>query len=384
MEKFDLINPYMTGRPIQDPAMFFGREDVIRRIVRRLGPDNIIILYGQRRTGKTSTLFHLKNVVYREKAIPVFLTMQSMMGSGNDLFFFSMANEVYDAMRTRTRLPAPKREEFLSDPHHRLETFLRSALEEAGDKPIIFMIDEFDGLFEMIGNKKMDPAVLGNLRAIMQHLRGVWLLLAGTHALKETAADDTSTLFDTATCEKIGLLDENSARNLILEPLKGQIEYEPHAVDEIISLTNRHPYFINGICFELVNYLEKNQSRVVSMKVLNTVIDGMLKLENSHFDIFWPYLSDDEQLFLSLLSENIREYESFIPIDRVRDFCRGNVRAGFDIDNVVEKLVEKDLLIEKRVMNRLHVGFFMKFFKQWLLMHHPSNVSGNRSKGKPQ
>ena len=57
-----LRNPYIAGLPVQDPAMFFGREDVFQFIAETLTGqhrDNVIILYGQRRTGKTSILYQM-------------------------------------------------------------------------------------------------------------------------------------------------------------------------------------------------------------------------------------------------------------------------------------------------------------------------------------
>ena len=48
------INPYVAGNPVGDSPAFVGRADVLRR-----AQDNAIVLYGQRRIGKTSILQHL-------------------------------------------------------------------------------------------------------------------------------------------------------------------------------------------------------------------------------------------------------------------------------------------------------------------------------------
>jgi hemerythrin len=367
------INPYLTGRPVQSPEMFFGRRDILEWIKKRLCANNIIILYGQRRTGKTSTLFQLKNVVYKDTAVPVFLTLQSVMGSDRNLFFFHMANDLYKSIKDKTNLSPPEMEDFKTDPQYQLELFLETAVKKIKDKPIIYLIDEFDGLFQMIKEKRMEPSVLDNLRSIVQHFQQVWFLLAGTHALKHAAADYQSALFNIATFEKIGSLDEKDAKDLVTKPLAEHIEYEPYAVDKIISLTNCHPYFIQVICFELVFYLETNQLHRVTVKEVNLVVDEILKKGSSHFDHYWEYLTEAEQRFLSLLAENIKEYESFISMDRARDFCQGKFKPGVDIYKLISGLIEKDLLLEKKYRDKRHIGFFMDFFKRWILMHHPSD-----------
>jgi hypothetical protein len=55
------INPYVAGNPVGDSPAFIGRADVLREVVRvlRRPQDNAIVLYGQRRIGKTSILQHL-------------------------------------------------------------------------------------------------------------------------------------------------------------------------------------------------------------------------------------------------------------------------------------------------------------------------------------
>lgn len=48
-------NPYQIGDPITDPNKFFGREPEFRRINDGLqNNEQLILLYGQRRIGKSS------------------------------------------------------------------------------------------------------------------------------------------------------------------------------------------------------------------------------------------------------------------------------------------------------------------------------------------
>ncbi len=374
-QEITVDNPYFTGRPIQDSRMYFGRRDVLERIKQRLGPNNIIILYGQRRTGKTSTLYQLKNLIYKDIAVPVLLDIQSMLGEDGSFFFYRMAADLHDILKREihaaSNLPEPADDDFKDHPQYKLEIFLKEALEEVKGRPIIYLIDEFDGLFQMIRERRTEPTVLDNLRSIMQHHQQVWFLLAGTHLIKQAAADSRSALFNIATYEKIGALAETDARALISEPVKGMVEYEPFTIDKIISLTNCNPYFIQAVCFELIYYLKTRGQRKATLDSLNVVVDKILDKGSSHFDDFWRYLPGVECLFLSLLAENVREYEVFISIDRVREFCQGRFDPGTDVNKIVSRLKEKDIIIQKNVMGKTHIGFFMELFKRWVVMHHP-------------
>ena len=54
------LNPYVAGNPVGDSPAFIGRADVLCEVLRvlRRFQDNAIVLYGQRRIGKTSILQH--------------------------------------------------------------------------------------------------------------------------------------------------------------------------------------------------------------------------------------------------------------------------------------------------------------------------------------
>ena len=56
-------NPYIAGRALKDTRGFCGRDDVFRVVQAELElPErNAIVLYGQRRIGKTSILLNLKS-----------------------------------------------------------------------------------------------------------------------------------------------------------------------------------------------------------------------------------------------------------------------------------------------------------------------------------
>jgi hypothetical protein len=66
-EDFEIItNPYANyaqGKPVTDKKMFFGRDNLIETLIQSIStsysPKNVVI-YGQKRSGKSSILYHLK------------------------------------------------------------------------------------------------------------------------------------------------------------------------------------------------------------------------------------------------------------------------------------------------------------------------------------
>ena len=57
-----LTNPYVAGNPVTGERMFFGREDVFTWVRDNLigrYQDHVLVLHGERRTGKTSILYRM-------------------------------------------------------------------------------------------------------------------------------------------------------------------------------------------------------------------------------------------------------------------------------------------------------------------------------------
>ncbi len=71
-------NPYIVGKPVGNSPVFVGRADILREVllVVRDPQENAIVLYGQRRIGKTSVLKELERKLPKEGAYhPIFFDL---------------------------------------------------------------------------------------------------------------------------------------------------------------------------------------------------------------------------------------------------------------------------------------------------------------------
>ena len=72
-------NPYIAGNPVGGSQAFVGRADVLRAVLRVLKSpgENALVLYGQRRIGKTSVLQELMARLPQEGPYqPVYFDLQ--------------------------------------------------------------------------------------------------------------------------------------------------------------------------------------------------------------------------------------------------------------------------------------------------------------------
>ncbi len=94
----EYINPYITGDSLgENNLAFIGRKDIFRAISGILtdGQKNSIVLYGQRRIGKTSILRHIKKSFPQKGVyIPVYIDFQKKVGLPLDKLVQRLAEKI--------------------------------------------------------------------------------------------------------------------------------------------------------------------------------------------------------------------------------------------------------------------------------------------------
>jgi len=89
------FNPYISGGPVREPDMFFGREELLKRIINTLH-NNSIMIHGPRRIGKTSLLYQLANRLRSTsdpeyQFVPVYVDLE---GTQENEFFQTLMEEI--------------------------------------------------------------------------------------------------------------------------------------------------------------------------------------------------------------------------------------------------------------------------------------------------
>ena len=169
-----VANPYVVGSPVTHSAMFFGRQDVfdfVRQTLVGRHQDNAIVLYGQRRTGKTSVLYQMRNHL-DPWYMPILIDLQGFSLNSLASFFLELATTIQRQLRRDwdVRLPRLEPAAFAENPLEQFqEGFLNNVWEAIGERHLLLMIDEVLRLEEQTQAGKLEPQVFDHIRSIMQH-----------------------------------------------------------------------------------------------------------------------------------------------------------------------------------------------------------------------
>lgn len=233
------LNPYRSGGPLDNDDLFVGRKDEIKRLKEGLNKNQSFNIFGERRIGKTSLLFYMREF-YKKDPLAEFL-----------YFTFESITDEKDFLERLARALKMNEWETYAD--------FEPVLEE---KNIVLALDEFD---KVTNHSGFSQDFLGILRS-WDTQRMVKLLVASLNPLMVYSDQGmlTSPFGNTFSTLHITELD-NEASLELLKPLEKHTFHwqENWAGDVLVKLSN-HPYwlqFFGNIAFIL---LEKDKTATLA------------------------------------------------------------------------------------------------------------------------
>jgi len=300
-------NPYIAGNPITGTEMFFGRQDVFRFVRETLVgryQDNAIVLYGGRRTGKTTVLYQMGRYL-DPRYIPVFVDLQAISLEGLGEMLWGIARQATRALRRQKGivLSIPSRDEFAIDPGGCFrEGFLDPALEALGDDHLLVMLDEAARLYEQVQAGRLERRVFDLLRNLIQYHPRLNFIFSIGSGLEEMG-QEYAVLFNVCRYRKISFLDRGAAEALITEPVEEHYRYAPGVVERILETTHGQPYYTQLVCNRLFARWARQDGDEVTVSDVEVVLGEVVEQGMASLQYTWEEASDAAKVVLAALAE---------------------------------------------------------------------------------
>ncbi|NMG08271.1 ABC transporter substrate-binding protein [Brasilonema sp. UFV-L1] len=294
-------NPYIIGRPIDEPELIFGREALFGFIEDNLRQNvKVILLHGQRRIGKSSVLRNIPNFVAPDSFVFVPFDLQDQSGKSLSNILVALATEILDYLELdEDNIKLPLTTDLETEPYIFSSQFLPQVFKELQDKKLVLLLDEFDSLTTE-ESKSLVKNIFPYLRNITLPNNLFIILLVGQ---KPEELPTILEVFKEAPIQEIGLLDEPSAKRLITKLAQGVLEYEPDAIRAILELSAGHPYFTQVICFALFGRARELQNWSINRKDVEGIVNKAIELAEAGLAWFWNGLSIPEQVVFSAVAQ---------------------------------------------------------------------------------
>jgi Tol biopolymer transport system component len=360
-------NPYIAGPPLTGEAGFFGRADIFRFVHDTLTHDQkVIVLFGQRRIGKTSLLHQLQRPMHTPPGFhPVYFDLQGKASQPLAEVLDELAQEIAASFDF---FPSAQDFGIAGDAADFDRLFLPAVYDALGGEKLLLLFDEFD----VLGEESPTRAAVSTLFPYLQELTEKAPKLAFIFVVGRRLEDLPSyygSIFKSAHFHRVSLLDQADAERLITEPAAGVLEYEPAAIETILSLTANHPYLTQVLCFELFSYMRRQDRHRVTPRDAAKVLDGAIRRGETGLVWFWNGLPQAERFIFSAIAHVTDEHGSATR-DEIRQVLRqhGVEFLGIELVNAPDRLVEWEMLRETEPGR---YAFVVEMVRRWVADKHP-------------
>ena len=290
--EFQLIpNPYIVGNPIRTPEMFFGRQDDFKYIADNLRNQTsgvLIVLTGERRSGKTSVLYQIQNGQLGESFFPVLIDVQSLVARSENEFYERLAAEI-----RRTFEPHGielQHHDFVVDERHPAGTFsafIEDAISAIEPKNLLLMFDEYELLETSIADGILSPNFTGFLAGLLDRYPRISYIFTGSKHLTARSAECWRPLLGKSIYHKISFLTKRDTLRLIKEPVSSSVAYEEDVPEAIYRLTAGQPFYTQVLCRNLIINLNADERNIVEQEDLDDVVSDLVENSLPQMVYFW-------------------------------------------------------------------------------------------------
>lgn len=360
----EIDSPYIISVPLTEKQQIFvGRTDLSDRIenllLDRLHPP--LLLYGQRRMGKTSLLKNLGRLL-PNSIIPLFVDLQgpASRASNHAGFLYNLAKGMADSAQSQRALTLPPlpREDLADDPFTSFDEWLTAVETCLGSNTALLMLDEFEALDKALTTNRFDEAdVLGMLRNLIQQRPKFKVLIAGSHTLQEFQR--WSSYLINAQVLHISYLREPEARQLIEAPCPGfALRYEPNASQRVLDVTRGHPCMVQLLCAEIV-VLKNEQDPSIRRLATLTDVEAAIPEALEHGSMFF---SDIEGNQLDARSLAVLRYIAVQGEGAVVSFEQLLQQFSEGIEEARSLLLRRELIEAVEGGDRIQIELFRRWF----------------------
>jgi len=386
-------NPFAAtadSGPVEDISMFFGRDDFISGIKESItkSKSKCVIVYGQKRSGKSSVLHHLRESL--NNTPNTFCISFSLGEIIEDLspktFYYTILTEIEDSLAIMSEenenIPnykAPDYKDLDEVPtlifNKQIKLLKREFKKNQkwSNKKLVLLIDEFTYIYTAIQKKYLSEQFMKTWKSFLEKGFFTSVLIGQDIMPKFKAAYPNE--FGVTEDKRLSYLKRNDAINLIERPIwdetKNRSRFLGKATDLILDYTSSNPYYVQIFCARLVDYMNEIKAISVTEADVHDIAHSFIKGEQS--------LTADK--FDNLITAGDADLDAFDPNDVLSalkhiaiasknlDSCSRDVINLGEVD--YEESILKDLK-DREVLSSPQPGYFkinVRLFKEWLLVN---------------
>jgi tetratricopeptide (TPR) repeat protein len=301
------INPYVIGNSVGNSSAFVGRVDILREVlnVLRHPQQNAIVLFGQRRIGKTSVLRELEAKLPEEGIfLPVFFDLEDKAKCPLKELLQELAFKISDVVLDGTT------SDLGNEPEKTFrDIWLPNVLKNLPTgKSLVLLFDEFDALAAASDDEQANVAFFPYLRILLEQTdqQRLSFVFAIGRNIEELIESIVLSLFKKATSKRVSLLNREDTVKLIrFSEANHTLQWSNQAIEQVWKTTNGHPLMTQCLCTTIWNAASDNnelKTATVTSEKVETAIPNTVESIEHIMKWLWEGLGPSERVAASVLA----------------------------------------------------------------------------------
>lgn len=376
MERFK--NPFHYGGKVSGEN-FWDRENEIRELLEDVRSHEHVIVFSQRRLGKTSLVHKVLEEAEKESLIPVYVDLYPV--STLEDFIEEYARAIAKALSPYEKARKLMRELFSRlhltmgvDPAGNPEWsvgFDRSRNAESFEEVIsaldhyfarkgkhgVVVFDEFQQIMETNGDKTER-----RLRSAIQMHRKVSYIFVGSkkHLLSDLFSNPNRPFYRSGKIFPLGRMPADELRGFIGERFtRVGVSLEDGVPERIIEVTECHPYYTQYLCHILYDITEKPR---IGVQDIPRAVEFLLRREATAYMNTWDLLSQRQRQALVILADSAPG-ENPLRAEALRRF---NISQPAVMVRALKSLIHKDLVDKEEGRYEIVDLFFKRWIRKYI------------------
>ena len=373
---------YRAGGEVTDKNMFFGREEILSRIIKIIeapGDGDCFVFHGQMRSGKSSVLKMVLNQLRDKKE---YLVVEADLSGGEHAdakkFLVMLSNELCDASLERgITIPEESINEskFDFDPVLQFKNVIRAIQNQfkaAGESiRIVLLLDEWTYVYDD-HNKGVDVSLFMRQWKSMLQKQLFTAVIAGQDSMVDFVKDHEN-VFRRTDLVRLSYFTREEAERFAVDPIRdenGNSRYRPNAFDVLYDYTYGAPFYMMKFCAALVDYLNDKKTNAICAADIHAVAKLLLKTDYEHrleLGDFHPFYERARVDFGNLTKDEILKFLIF-----VAKYSTLERSASIDIledypkkDQLIKDLSDREVISVDRTGIKILVGLFGEYVRKY-------------------
>lgn len=375
------VNPFVFGSIVSGKS-FTDRKNELREFASDLASGTNLIIFSPRRYGKTSLMMKVMEDLKKKDVMCAYIDLFPASSKERfiEIFTNSIAKvkgqkiqEIVNTIKeyipgfkviirpdTGTGMESSLEIELAKNKRDVDETLnklydLPERIAKKKKKRLVVVFDEFQEIKNIDGDE-----IERSFRTKIQHHKSVSYVFMGSqrHLLDEIFNDKTRPLYRIGKPVNLNKIPASEFSTFINDKFAdSNLAISKDVIDEILLISECHPYYTQQLCHEIWNVCQTMQSRDVKKEFVKIAKEQVMKNQNYAYTSMWESVKGKQRALLLALSASDED-----------QIYSSNFRTKFSLGpaSTVEKAAHS--LAEKGFVEREGGKYSISdiFFKEWL------------------